>query len=46
MKKDTPLFDKDIKLDVSFPFTVNPKEADILIKNDQQQNQSYSPIFD
>jgi len=45
MKKDTPLFDKDIKLDVSFPFTVNPKEADILIKNDQQQNQSFLAMY-
>ena len=45
MKKDTPLFDKDIKLDVSFPFTVNPKEADILIKNDQQQNHSFLAMY-
>ena len=45
MKKDTPLFDKDIKLEVSFPFTVGPKEADILIKHDQQQNQSFLAMY-
>ena len=45
MKKDTPLFNKDIKLDVSFPFTVTSKEADILIKNDQQQNQSFLAMY-
>ena len=45
MKKDTPLFDKDIKLEVSFPFTVNPKEADILIQHDQQQNQSFLAMY-
>ena len=45
MKKDTPLFDKDIKLEVSFPFTVGPKEADILIKQDQNQNQSFLAMY-
>ena len=45
MKKDTPLFDKDIKLEVSFPFTVTPKEADILINNDKQQNQSFLAMY-
>ena len=45
MKKDTPLFDKDIKLEVTFPFTVTPKEADILIKNDKQQNQSFLAMY-
>ena len=45
MKKDTPLFDKDIKLEVTFPFTVTPKEADILIKHDKQQNQSFLAMY-
>jgi ATP-dependent Lon protease len=46
MKKDTPLFDKDIKLEVSFPFTVTPKEADILIHNDEKsQNQSFLAMY-
>ena len=45
MKKDTPLFDKDIKLEVTFPFTVTPKEADILIKSDKQQNQSFLAMY-
>jgi len=45
MKKDTSIFDKDIKLDVTFPFTVNTKEADILIKNDKEQNQSFLEMY-
>ena len=45
MKKDTSIFDKDIKLDVTFPFTVNTKEADILIKNDKEQNQSFLAMY-
>ena len=46
MKKDTPLFDKDIKLEVSFPFTVNPKEADLLIHSSEKtQNQSFLAMY-
>jgi ATP-dependent Lon protease len=45
MKKDTPLFDNDIKLDVSFPFTVTTKEADILITNEGTQNQSFLAMY-
>ena len=46
MKKDTPLFDKDIKLEVSFPFTVTTKEADLLIHHDEKtQNQSFLAMY-
>ena len=46
MKKDTPLFDKDIKLEVSFPFTVTPKEADLLIHSSEKtQNQSFLAMY-
>ena len=45
MKKDTPLFDNDIKLEVSFPFTVNIKEADILIKNEGSPDQSFLAMY-
>jgi ATP-dependent Lon protease len=45
MKKDTPLFDKELKLEVTFPFTVNPKEADILIQHDKTQNQSFLAMY-
>ena len=45
MKKDTPLFDTDIKLEVSFPFTVNIKEADILIKNEGSPDQSFLAMY-
>jgi ATP-dependent Lon protease len=40
MKPDENLFEKDIKLDVSFPFTVLPKTIETLIKNDENQKQS------
>ena len=45
MKKDTPLFDKELKLEVTFPFTVTPKEADILIQHDKTQNQSFLAMY-
>lgn len=45
MKKDTPLFDKELKLEVKFPFTVTPKEADILIQHDKTQNQSFLAMY-
>jgi len=40
MKPDENLFEKDIKLDVTFPFTVLPKTIETLIKNDENQKQS------
>ena len=45
MKKDTPLFEKELKLNVAFPFTVTPKEADILIQHDKTQNQSFLAMY-
>ena len=40
MKPDQNLFEKDIKLEVTFPFTVLPKTIETLIKNDENQKQS------
>ena len=47
MKKDAPIFDKDIKLEVTFPFTVTTKEADLLInhESDKSQNQSFLAMY-
>ena len=40
MKPDENLFEKDMKLEVQFPFTVTPKIVDVLIKNDENQRNS------
>ena len=40
MKPDENLFEKDMKLDVQFPFTVSPKIIDVLIKNEENQRNS------
>ena len=40
MKPDENLFEKDMKLEVQFPFTVTPKIVDILIKNEENQRNS------
>lgn len=40
MKPDENLFEKDMKLEVQFPFTVTPKIVDLLIKNEENQRNS------
>jgi ATP-dependent Lon protease len=40
MKPDENLFEKEIKLEVQFPYTVSPKIVDILIKNEENQRNS------
>jgi len=40
MKPDENLFEKDMKLEVQFPFTVTPKIVDVLIKNEENQRNS------
>jgi ATP-dependent Lon protease len=40
MKPDENLFEKDMKLEVEFPFTVTPKIVDVLIKNEENQRNS------
>lgn len=39
------IFAKEIKLEVSFPFTVTRKEVDIFIKNEEYQNQSMLAMY-
>jgi ATP-dependent Lon protease len=45
MKPDRNLFVKDMNMEVSFPFTVRSKDAELLIKNDQHQNQSLLAMY-
>jgi len=45
IKPDNELFAKEIKLDVTFPFTVTRKDADLLIKEDEPQNQSMLAMY-
>jgi len=45
MKDDTSLFGKDLELKVKFPFTVEKKEVDALIKNDEGHNQSLLAMY-
>ena len=45
MKPGQKLFDEDIELDVTFPFTVSSNDVDILIKNKESQNQSMLAMY-
>jgi ATP-dependent Lon protease len=45
VNKDEKLFEKDIAIDVSFPFTVEKKHVDILIKTDDPLNQSMLSMY-
>lgn len=45
IKPDNELFSKEIKLVVTFPFTVSRKDADLLIKEDEPQNQSMLAMY-
>jgi ATP-dependent Lon protease len=45
MKPEKNLFVKDIDVQVSFPFTVRPKDAELLIKSEQHQNQSLLAMY-
>jgi len=45
MKPDTKITGIDIDLKVTFPFTVTKKEVDIIIKNEQQHNQSMLAMY-
>ncbi len=45
VKKDSELFKNDIKLDVSFPFTVEKQHVDIFIKNEEGVNQSLLAMY-
>ena len=45
VKPDNNMFSKDIGMEVKFPFTVEKKHVDILIKNDDRQSQSLLSMY-
>ena len=45
VKSDSNLFEQDMKLEVKFPFTVERKHVDILIKNDDPISQSLYSMY-
>ena len=45
VKPESALFGKDMKMEVKFPFTVTRKDVDILIKNEEEQNQSLLAMY-
>ena len=45
VKDDSELFKNDIKLEVTFPFTVEKQHVDIFIKNDEGVNQSMLAMY-
>jgi ATP-dependent Lon protease len=45
VKSDTKIFGKDLDLDIKFPYTVERKDVDIFIKNDEKQNQSILAMY-
>jgi len=45
VKSDANILGKNIDLKVTFPFTVTKKEVDILIKNEEDQNQSMLAMY-
>ena len=45
IKPGEKLFDEDLDMEVSFPFTVTTTHVDKLIKNDTHQNQSFLAMY-
>ena len=45
LKPGVKVFDEDLKLEVSFPFTVTSNDVDILIKNKESYNQSMLAMY-
>jgi ATP-dependent Lon protease len=45
VKQDNHIFAKKIDIKVEFPFTVTRKHADVLLKNDENQNQSLLAMY-
>jgi ATP-dependent Lon protease len=45
VKTEENMFSKDIDLKVSFPFTVDTKAVDVLIKNEEKQSQSLLAMY-
>jgi ATP-dependent Lon protease len=45
VKPEEKLFEKDLDIDVSFPFTVTPAHVDKFIARDQVSNQSFLSMY-
>jgi hypothetical protein len=45
VKPDENMFAKDINMKVQFPFTVDTKSVDVLIKNEEKQSQSLLSMY-
>ena len=45
IKENDPLLGKDAKIKVEYPFTVTRKDVDILIRNEENQNQSLLAMY-
>ena len=45
VKDDSDIFDKDMKMDITFPVTVDQKMVDIFIKNETTINQSLLAMY-
>jgi ATP-dependent Lon protease len=45
VKSDTKMFEKEMKIDVKFPFTVEKEHVDIFIKNDDPMSQSMLAMY-
>ena len=45
VKPDENMFSKDIDIKVQFPFTVDTKAVDVLIKNEEKQSQSLLSMY-
>lgn len=45
VKSDVKIFDKSMDIDVKFPFTVEKKHVDILVKRDDPMNQSMLAMY-
>ena len=45
VKPDENMFSKDIDINVQFPFTVDTKAVDVLIKNEEKQSQSLLSMY-
>ena len=45
IKENDPILGKDAKIKVEYPFTVTRKDVDILIRNEENQNQSLLAMY-
>jgi hypothetical protein len=45
VKPDEKIFDKELDIEVSFPFTVTPKHVDIFIKTEDKMSQSMLAMY-